>query len=57
MDRLDEDEPIRGGNYLRTGDSLGESDVVKVLRGKLRNECLNGEIFYSLTEVQIVIEQ
>jgi hypothetical protein len=25
--------------------------------GKLRDECLNGEIFYSLKEVTIVIEQ
>jgi transposase InsO family protein len=25
--------------------------------GKLRDECLNGEIFYSLKEAQIVIEQ
>ena len=24
--------------------------------GKLRDECLNGEIFYSLKEAQIVIE-
>ena len=25
--------------------------------GKLRDECLNGEIFYSLKEAQIIIEQ
>ena len=25
--------------------------------GKLRDECLNGEIFYSLKEAQIVIEK
>ena len=25
--------------------------------GKLRDECLNGEIFYSLKEAQVVIEQ
>ena len=25
--------------------------------GKLRDECLNGEIFYSLKEVQVVIEK
>ena len=25
--------------------------------GKLRDECLNGEIFYSLEEAQIIIEQ
>ena len=39
--------------------------VVNILRqievenanGKLRDECLNGEIFYSLKEAQIVIEQ
>ena len=26
-------------------------------QGKLRDECLNGEIFYSLREAQVVIEQ
>ncbi len=25
--------------------------------GKLRDECLNGEIFYSLKEANVVIEQ
>ena len=30
---------------------------MRELNGKLRDECLNGEIFYSLKEAQVVIEQ
>jgi transposase InsO family protein len=30
---------------------------LRSFNGKLRDECLNGEIFYSLREAQIVIEQ
>jgi transposase InsO family protein len=32
-------------------------DTLRRINGKLRDECLNGEIFYSLKEAQIVIEQ
>ena len=41
---------IEPGNPWENG--YGES-----FNGKLRDECLNGEIFYSLQEAQIVIEQ
>ncbi len=30
---------------------------IESFNGKLRDECLNGEIFYSLKEAQIVIEK
>jgi putative transposase len=29
----------------------------QIRNGKLRDECLNGEIFYSLKEATVVIEQ
>ena len=35
----------------------GRTDIAKSFNGKLRDECLNGEIFYSLKEASIVIEQ
>ena len=34
-----------------------ENGYCASFNGKLRDECLNGEIFYSLREAQIVIEQ
>ena len=34
-----------------------ENGYCESFNGKLRDECLNGEIFYSLKEAQIVIEQ
>ena len=34
-----------------------ENGYCASLNGKLREECLNGEIFYSLKEARIVIEQ
>ena len=34
-----------------------ENGFCESFNGKLRDECLNGEIFYSLKEAQIVIEQ
>ena len=34
-----------------------ENGYCEWFNGKLRDECLNGEIFYSLKEAQIVIEQ
>ena len=35
----------------------GRTATAKSFNGKLRDELLNGEIFYSLKEAQIVIEQ
>ena len=37
--------------------SLWENRYNESFNGKLRDECLNGEIFYSLKEAQIIIEQ
>ena len=34
-----------------------ENDYNESFNGQLRDECLNGEIFYSLKEASIVIEQ
>ena len=34
-----------------------ENSYCESFNGKLRNECSNGEIFYSLKEAQIVIEK
>jgi putative transposase len=34
-----------------------ENGYCESFNGKLRDECLNGEIFYSLKEAQIVIER
>ena len=34
----------------------GKTDTAKVLMGSSASECLNGEIFYSLKEAQVVIE-
>ena len=34
-----------------------ENGYNESFNGKLRDECLNGEIFYSLREAQVVIEQ
>ena len=34
-----------------------ENGYNESFNGKLRDECLNGEIFYSLKEAQIIIEQ
>ena len=42
--------------YIEPG-SPWENGYCESFNGKLRNECLNGEIFYSLREAQIVIEQ
>ena len=40
----------------RARKSLGKR-VLRKFQRKLRDECLNGEIFYSLKEAQIVIEK
>jgi putative transposase len=45
-----------GTLYIEPG-SPWENGYCESFSGKLRDECLNGEIFYSLKEAQIVIEQ
>jgi putative transposase len=42
--------------YIEKG-SPWENGYIESFNGKLRDELLNGEIFYSLREAQIVIEQ
>jgi transposase InsO family protein len=42
--------------YIEPG-SPWENGYCESFNGKLRDECLNGEIFYSLREAQIVIEK
>ena len=42
--------------YITPG-SPWENGYCESFNGKLRDECLNGELFYSLKEAQIVIEQ
>jgi putative transposase len=42
--------------YIEPG-SPWENGYCESFNGKLRDECLNGEIFYSLKEAQIVVEQ
>ena len=42
--------------YIEPG-SPWENGYCESFNGKLRNECLDGELFYSLREAQIVIEQ
>ena len=45
-----------GGLYIEPG-SPWENGYCESFNGKLREECLNREIFYSLKEAQIVIGQ
>jgi len=45
-----------GTLYIELG-SPWENGYCESFNGRLRDECLNGEIFYSLKEAQIVIEQ
>jgi putative transposase len=45
-----------GALYIEPG-SPWENGYCESFNGKLRDECLNGEIFYSLKEAQIVIER
>jgi putative transposase len=42
--------------YIEPG-SPWENGFCESFNGKLRDECLNGEIFYSLREATVVIEQ
>jgi transposase InsO family protein len=45
-----------GALYIEPG-SPWENGYRESFSGKLRDECLNGEIFYSLREAQVVIEK
>jgi len=45
-----------GTLYIEPG-SPWENGYCESFNGKLRDECLNGEIFYSLKEAQVVIER
>jgi putative transposase len=45
-----------GTLYIEPG-SPWENGYCESFNGKLREECLNGEIFYSLREAQVVIEK
>ena len=45
-----------GAMYIEPG-SPWENGYWESFNGKLREECLNGEIFYSLREAQVVIEK
>jgi hypothetical protein len=45
-----------GADHIEQG-SPWENGYCESFNGKLRDECLNGEIFYSLKEAQIVIEK
>jgi putative transposase len=45
-----------GTLYIEPG-SPWENGYCESFNGKLRDECLNGEIFYSLKEAQIMIEK
>jgi len=45
-----------GTLYIEPG-SPWENGYCESFNGKLRDECLNGEIFYSLKQAQIVIER
>ena len=47
----------RGEDALHPTQSPWENSYWESFNGKLRNECSNGEIFYSLKEAQIVIEK
>ena len=48
---------VRTGTlYIERG-SPWENGYCESFNGKLRDECLNGEIFYSLKEAQVIIEQ
>src|SRR6266446_2761711 len=60
--RCEGSEAVAGGAghggtlYIEPG-SPWENGYCESFNGKLRDECLNGEIFYSLREARIVIEQ
>jgi transposase InsO family protein len=56
-DRAQLVEPGRSQNPVHRTGSPRENGYCESFNGKLRDELLNGEIFYSLKEAQIVIEQ
>jgi transposase InsO family protein len=45
-----------GTLYIEPGSPWGNG-YCESFNGKLRDECLNGKIFYSLKETQVVIEE
>ena len=47
----------RNGHALHRAVQPWENGYCESFNGKLRDECLNGEIFYSLKEAQVVIEK
>ena len=51
--------PARGRRdaLYRAGQSRGRTATTRASNGKLRDELLNGEIFYSLQEAKVLIEQ
>ena len=54
------DPTLHGDDEQERKEFVGRELVVgreQSLNGKLRDECLNGELFYSLKEAQIVIEE
>ena len=51
---LDSPRKDRDIRYLR---HLGNSDIAESFNGKLRDELLDREIFYTLTEAKILIER
>jgi putative transposase len=48
---------VRTGTLYIESSSPWENGYCESFDGKLRDECLNGEIFYSLKEAQVVIEK
>ncbi len=52
----DDERVVAKTAYIEPG-SPWENGFIESFNARLRDELLNGEIFYSLTEAQIVIEQ
>jgi len=50
------EQVVTGTLFIEPG-SPWENGYHESFNGKLRDECLNGEIFYSLKEAQVIIEQ
>lgn len=42
--------------YILNQEALGKMATMNLYNGRMRDEFLNGEIFYSLKEVQVVVE-
>ena len=45
-----------GGDNASLGHALPGAGAVHTINGKLRDELLDGEVFYSLAEAKVVIE-